>query len=550
MSSYTVGSAWKWTMKRGLVLGCLVLFNVEIGTAVFAQQPPITPATPAATPTPAGSASDELDVSWTKLYAEALQAKADIPVTGQPLDETMTRLELVRWLTNTLRYQPDPKKKDIPIKDIPKKTPDYTNVQALLQAGVMSAYPGALFKPKGDLTKLEALAIFGRALKLSAPPKALTESWLALYSDTKAVPAAGRDFIAAAAQAGLLVNVPDASKIGPDEVLTRGETAVLMHQALVYQKKLATIEAPVAQLKIERPIIAAIQVQPATRVTAGQTVTVVAEGSPGGQAKFDLGDLSSGIAMLEASPGQYKGTYKVRAEDVITNPAVVVYLDRAGLSTKVQKLAKLQIGEERVAQAPEEDRDIAPPQRTQRGSSFDNSDAPRPNRRPGGFDDFGSNRGGSSFGRSGYDSDGFPVAPTRPNNYGYDPRGGIASNPRRSTGTASDLFNPPSPFDPPPRQQTVRIRQVSFQPTNRVLYTGDILTVSLEGDVGGRATFRILGYTAPQPMKEISPGFYEGQVQIGRRINIPGGTIEVALTRSGQVSTRNIPEPVNISSSP
>ncbi|UFP93233.1 S-layer homology domain-containing protein [Gloeobacter morelensis] len=595
-----------WVVHVGLWLGLCG----SISQALAQEPPGASPKTdsapppelPSLAPPPSAPASDELDVRWTKPYAEAVQSKSDLIILGESLDATMSRIELARWLTNVFEIRPAAKKKDTPIKDVPKNSPDYFNVQALLQAGVMSAYPGSLFKPQGDLTRLEALAIFGRALKLAAPSKPAVESWLGLYSDTAAVPQAGREFIAAAAQAGLVVNVPDAKKLGPDDVLTRGEVAVLMHQSLVYQKKLAAVEAPVAQIKIERPTIASIQVQPDAKVTPGQAVTVTAKGTPGAQAKFDLADLATGVAMQESSPGEYTGTYKVTDKDAIINPTVTVRLDRGGLATQAQRIAKLEVGNTRTAQAP---RDTYP----------DDELPPMPSqspRRAGGFDNsYGSRSAAapSSSPRSAYDDDGFPAVPppnnnagvsgsfdsysTRggygygnPNPYGTSPGGGSFGtspygtrpgslggsfgtspygtrpgslggsfgapgygNPpiitRRSSG---DLFSPPSPFDPVQRPNRLRIRQVSVDPANRVLHSGDVLTVSLEGDGGGKATFRILGYTGPITMKEITPGFYEATVQIGKNINVPGGTIEVALEREGQRTTRNINESINISS--
>lgn len=468
----------------------------DTGQDIPAQQPP-APQAPAE--------QDVLDVRWTQPYAKAVEQKTDIIVLNQPLDAVMTRVELVRWLTAVFGYRPIAKK-NVPLKDLPKNSPDYLNVQAVLQAGIMSTFTGGQFKPEGDITKLESIAIFDRALKLSAPPKATVDSWLALYQDAAAVPPVGKDFIAAAAQAGLLVNYPDSAKLGPDDVLTRGETAVLLHQSLVYQKKLAVIEPPVAQRKLERPTITAIDVQPANGTArVGQTVTVTAQGTAGSKASFDFGDLANNVAMQETSPGQYQGSYQVGNEDVLINPTVVVRLDKGGINTQAQKVAKVQVGEPRTAtQAPEPTR-------------------PAP-------DLYGDNPGAAS-------------PRTRPSQSGSYSRPPVASTPRRSS---DDLFGSSAPFDPPQRTSSIRIQQVGYDPTDRPLYTGDILTVSLAGDTGGKATFRILGYTGPILMKEVSPGFYEGQVQIGRNLNIPGGTIEVALERSGQRAARNIPEPVNI----
>ncbi|AGY60349.1 S-layer homology domain-containing protein [Gloeobacter kilaueensis] len=541
-----------WMCSFGLGL---VLWAAGYPAASQVPAPASPPAAPQAAPTGGG---DTLDVSWTKPYAEAVQSKSDLLILNQPLDATMTRLELARWLMNVFDFKFVPGKKEAPLKDVPRRGPDYLNVQALLQAGVMATFPGGVFKPQGDLTRLEALAIFDRALKLTAPSKPIVDSWLKLYKDAGSVPQAGREFIAAAAQAGLIINVPAADTLSTDDVLTRGEMAVLLHQGLVYQKKLAAVEPPVAQLKIEKPAIASIDVQPASRVLPGQTVTITAQGTPGATSSFDLGDLANNVAMKETTPGQYIGTYKVADRDAVVNPTVVVHLDRGGLTAQAQRIARLEVGEVRAAQAPANQPDnydyddpaaSQPPPRRSSNSPGDYS------RRAGGFnDDYGTGSSRSYNSSPNFpDDNGFPAAPPIGGSYGNSRsagRFGSGNPPIASTRRGGDLFNPPSPFEPVQPAGNLRIQQVSFDPVNRVLNTGDILTVSCAGDSGGKATFKIAGVTGPIKMKEISPGFYEGRVQIGKNINVPGGTIEVALERNGQRITRTIPQPINISSLP
>lgn len=535
-----------------LRIGSSAVLILAIGNPISAQTPPSVSAPATQTPvSKEGSAQDELDVGWTKPYGEAAQKKADLSIVDRPLDENLTRLELVRWLTKVFNLRPSPRQ-TMPLKDVARGTPDYNNVQAVLQAGVMPGFPGGVFKPNGDITRLEALAIFDRSLKLAALPRPLADSWLALYKDIGAVPTAGRDFIAAAAQAGLVINFPDAGKLGPDDVITRGEGAVMLYQTLVYQKKLAALDPPVAQLKVERPVIANIDIRPNGRVRTGELVTVSAQGTSGAQAKFDFGEIARGVAMNEGSPGQYSGTYRVTEKDGATNPAVAVRLERNGIDTRVQKIAKLQVGEPTIARDPDDEVPSAAPAGTRDPYGYGGTGTTA--RADSGRDPYGSpgrspyddpyTSGGRTTSQGSYDPYGFPQPPAR--NPTRRP-GTVASVPSRRSG---DLFNPVPPFDPAQRPPTIRIQQVSFDPVNRSLYTGDILTVSLVGDVGGKATFRILGYTAPIVMKEKSPGFYEGKVQIGRNINVPGGTIEVMLERSGQRTSRTIEAPVNISSNP
>ncbi|WP_287130131.1 hypothetical protein [Candidatus Cyanaurora vandensis] len=72
----------------------------------------------------------------------------------------------------------------------------------------------------------------------------------------------------------------------------------------------------------------------------------------------------------------------------------------------------------------------------------------------------------------------------------------------------------------------------------------------MRGDPGGTATFRIDGYTADNPMKEESPGFYRAQVSIGRYLDIPSGVIRLILSKGGRRSFESIPEQITVVSKP
>jgi biotin carboxyl carrier protein len=80
------------------------------------------------------------------------------------------------------------------------------------------------------------------------------------------------------------------------------------------------------------------------KLVAGDMVTVTMAAEPGGSASFDLGDTITGIPMTEsaANPGNYEGTYTVKAGDLVDNgnvtgnlvgslglPAAPVKADRA-----------------------------------------------------------------------------------------------------------------------------------------------------------------------------------------------------------------------------
>lgn len=80
----------------------------------------------------------------------------------------------------------------------------------------------------------------------SASPSDLNQSALDLsqyYADANQIPAYARENIARATQLGLIVNYPDVELLNPTQPISRGSTAALVHQALVYQDRLEPLPA-------------------------------------------------------------------------------------------------------------------------------------------------------------------------------------------------------------------------------------------------------------------------------------------------------------------
>jgi S-layer homology domain len=61
------------------------------------------------------------------------------------------------------------------------------------------------------------------------------------YVDANQIPTSFTDDVAAATTAGIVVNYPELKVLNPNQAITRGEIAALIHQALVYQNRLAPL---------------------------------------------------------------------------------------------------------------------------------------------------------------------------------------------------------------------------------------------------------------------------------------------------------------------
>ena len=485
----------------------------------------------------------KLNLNWTKPYAEALQKKK-LAVLNDSLGKTLTRIELTNWLTQAFDLKPV-RAKAVPIKDLEKDSPDYWNAQAVVQSGLLSLANGK-YEPEADLTRLEAIALMSRALKLEAPDPEITDSWLKLYKDSRDIPKEGRDFVAASAQAGLIVSYPNPDIFGPDDILTRGEGAVILHQALVYKKELPEITPPIAQKRLDRPKITAIKVSPESTALPGQQVVITAEGSPQAKATFSFAEFVSDQPMTEVSPGVYRGVYVVRQGDDIINPSVEVSLARSGITTRAQRVANLALGDSEPIRATQ---NSAPSQ----NAPDDGGTEPEPNapNQEPIYQPYPS----SLPPVASYPSQGPSTIPAQPSTTLPAQRpsnSGAASlrSPKKSTparrNTDADIAPYSSPARGLPFELGPRIAQVGYKPAGRVFFPGDLLEVTVQGDSGSQAYFKIVGFTAEVKMLEKTPGYYEGKVRIGERLEVPQGIIQIALEKNGIRSYGRIQEPITI----
>ncbi|MFS8907764.1 S-layer protein [Synechococcus sp. OH2] len=531
----------------------------------------------------------QASLAWADAYVAALERQTDLVLTQEPLSATLTRLELAQWLTEFFGYIPNPNQVQ-EIRDLEPNTPDYWTAQAVLQAGAMRLYEGNEFRPQGDLTHLEALAILVRALQLPPPSPEAIEQWMALYSDAAEVPEVGRAFVAMAGKAGLLVNVPDPARLRPNRVLSRAEGAVLLHQALVYRGQLPPLPPPVVQLR-PSPAAVAETIQPEilqTRVIpesgvvpAGKTLTVEAQGTPNGRATVDIGDLVRGLPMEEVQPGYYRAIYTLGPQDSAFGPDIRIQLSLNGVSTRVQRrLPQLVLGNV----APPSVEPVFPPPAplpqpatpaplAAAGNRYPRIAAIRldPQRDLVEGDILTIAIWGDSGGIAQFDLGNLalnqPMREVRPNHYegtyvvapthqASNPvlrivlsKDGLSQEYREifpfaidgSKGTRSTIQPASRPVAAGPPQ----IFSITTNSTS--LRMGEILKVTMRGDPGGRAAFRIVGVTPEVEMREVAPGLYETQQQLPFNMQpVNNGLIEVILERGGQRAVQTSPSPITI----
>lgn len=94
-------------------------------------------------------------------------------------------------------------------------------------------------------TKAEVLVAISSALNLSSKSVNTPQAYLlSMYRDASQVPDYAIPAIATLTQEGLITNYPDPRILSPKSEISKGELAVLLYQALAYQKKLPLLKSP------------------------------------------------------------------------------------------------------------------------------------------------------------------------------------------------------------------------------------------------------------------------------------------------------------------
>ena len=107
----------------------------------------------------------------------------------------------------------------------------------------MQGYSDDQFRPLENIPRYQVLVTLATGLGLK--PSGNPEQVLQKLQNGTDIPDWAKSQVAAAAEAGLIVNRPDFGKndLKPNESATRAEVAAMIHQALVNNKKLKSLDS-------------------------------------------------------------------------------------------------------------------------------------------------------------------------------------------------------------------------------------------------------------------------------------------------------------------
>ena len=180
--------------------------------------------------------SDVPDNYWARPFIVALvdrQIFADFTDSKFRPDEPMTRAELARLIQRM--SDQEPRRKSVNFKDVKSESPVAPFIDYSVKTGYLKGYPDNAFRPDKKIPRVEVIAALASGLNLKPSTKP-TKS-LQVYTDRKKVPKWAVDKVAAATEAGIVVNHPKRQLLQPNRTATRAEVAAMIYQAMAKEGK-------------------------------------------------------------------------------------------------------------------------------------------------------------------------------------------------------------------------------------------------------------------------------------------------------------------------
>ena len=152
----------------------------------------------------------------------------------------VTRGELAAQIQKVFKEQK--KRQRVNYKDKPTDKSASKAIDEATETGFMSGYPGQEFRPDQKVPRVQILVslISGLNLKPSSNPA----QTLQIYRDKDQIPEWAIEKVAAATEAGIVVNYSDKTLLRPNEPATHAEMVSMLYQALVKSGRAQGVTSP------------------------------------------------------------------------------------------------------------------------------------------------------------------------------------------------------------------------------------------------------------------------------------------------------------------
>ncbi|MFP4099254.1 S-layer homology domain-containing protein [Coleofasciculus sp.] len=137
-------------------------------------------------------------------------------------------------------FNPTPIRPATQFSDVPTNFWASAVISQAYRGGFLSGFPDQTFHPQQSLRRVELIVSLVQGLSL---PEA-EENRLEIYQDQDNIPIYAQSAVAAATQAGIIVNYPKPTWLNPKKAATRADATAFLYQALVQQGRVNAINSP------------------------------------------------------------------------------------------------------------------------------------------------------------------------------------------------------------------------------------------------------------------------------------------------------------------
>lgn len=180
--------------------------------------------------------SDVPDKYWARPFIVALVDRkifTDFTDNKFRPDEPITRAELARLIQRMSAQEP--RRKSLNFKDVKSGNSAASSIDYSVKTGYLKGYPDNAFRPDKEIPRVEVIAALASGLNLK--PSTKSTKTLQVYTDSKKVPKWAVNKVAAATEAGIIVNYPKRQLLRPNATATRAEVATMIYQSMVKKGK-------------------------------------------------------------------------------------------------------------------------------------------------------------------------------------------------------------------------------------------------------------------------------------------------------------------------